>query len=314
MCAATTWSAQAMANDFPSRPIRILVGFSAGGSTDSVARYYAMKMSEILKSPVVIENKPGGSQLIAIRSVMSARPDGYTLYLASGSALSQGPGVRKDLPYDPLKDFSYVALLATAPGVIVITPNLPVKKFSDLVNYSKANPDKLNYGSSGIGSASHLQGEYLLKLSGIKATHVPFKADAEIMTSMSEGSIHFGISPIQGAQPPIAQGRVRALAVTGSKRVAMLPDVPSLSEVDVPGLEGIDPYTYYALVGPPGMPSDVVAKLNAVVNTVSKMPSAITYLQERGFEPVVSTPESLKEFVVKDLAKWKSFGEHVKLD
>jgi tripartite-type tricarboxylate transporter receptor subunit TctC len=302
------------AGEFPNKPIRLLLGFSAGGSTDTIARIYAARLTEVLNTPVIVENRAGGAQTIAIRVMMASPADGYTLFLGTASAMSQGPGVRNDLPYDPLKDFTPIALVGTIPGVIVASPKLPVKSIGDLVAYGKAHPDTLNYGSSGVGSASHLQMEYLAYLSGFKMAHIPYKADAEIMTGIAEGSVQLGFAPLQGALPLIQSGRVRALAVTGNKRIAAIPDVPTLTEADVPGLGVVDPYTYYALVGPRGMPQNVVDKINAAVNEVSKMPATIKAMHERMYEPGSGTPEDMQHFERQDLEKWRKFGATFKLD
>jgi tripartite-type tricarboxylate transporter receptor subunit TctC len=311
---AVVASCAAIAQDYPNRPIKLILGFSAGGSTDSIGRYYAQKMSELLKAPVVVDNKPGAGQIIAIKSVMAAPPDGYTLYLGSGSAFSQGPGVRNDLPYDPLKDMTLVGLVATAPGLIVVTPKLPVNSMQELISYAKEHPNELNYGSSGVGSASHLQGEYLKKLTGMQMAHIPYKADADIMREMTAGSVHVGLSPIQGAMSPIASGRVRALAVTGSRRIAGMPDVPSLKETNIKGLDGIDPYTYYGIAGPAGLPRPVVDKLNAAINAIAKSPEMVTHVREKLYaEPGSGTPESFRQYIEVDLKKWKEFGKFVKL-
>lgn len=304
----------AFGQQFPNRPIRVLIGFAAGGSTDAVARYYAQKMSERLKTPVIVDNKPGAGQIIAIKSVMAAPPDGYTLYLGSGSAFSQGPGVRKDLPYDPLQDFSLIGMVATAPGVILVAPNLPVTSLQELITYAKQHPGELNYGSSGVGSASHLQAEYLMKLADIKMAHIPFKADADIIRDLSTGTVHVGLTPIQGAMAPIASGRVKALVVTGSRRVKGLDNVPSLKETRTKGLDGIDPYTYYGLVGPPGLPSGIVAKLNEAINAVGNTIEGAAQVREKLFvEPGSGSPLAFKRYIEQDLAKWKEFGKVVKL-
>lgn len=314
-CTLAAGVGPANAQDFPAKPIRMLVGFSAGGSTDAVARLYAAKLAEVLKAPVIVENRAGGSQLIAIRAMMASPPDGYTLFLASASAMSQGPGVRTDLPYDPIKDFTPVALVGTTQGAIVASPTLPVQSMEDFLRYARQHPDKLNYGSSGIGSASHLQAEYMLNVAGIKMTHIPYKADSEIMTAMAEGSVQLGISPLQGALPVIQSGRVHVLAVTGSHRVAALPNVEALSEVaGVPGLSDIDPYTYYALMGPKGMPPAVVQKINAAVNEVSRMPQTIANMRAQLYEPATGSPDDLRAFIARDLEKWRAFSHKVKLD
>jgi len=304
----------ALSDTYPSRPIKIMIGFAAAGSTDAVARYYAQKMSEVLKGSVIVENKPGAGQLLAIRSLATAQPDGYTLYLGTASALSQGPGVRKDLPYNPLKDFTLIGMMASAPGVVVISNKLPVKTLRDLVKLSQAEGSNLNYGSSGVGAASHLQTEYLLKLTGMKMTHIPYKADADIMRELTAGTVHLGMSPVQGAMGSITSGRVKALAVTGPKRLKVLPDVPTLTESDFKGLEGIHPYSYYGLVGPVGLPAPIVAKLNDAINRVSSMPEVISHMQERlNFEPESGTPERLRKYIQEDMAKWAALGKVVKL-
>ncbi|MGT2509256.1 Bug family tripartite tricarboxylate transporter substrate binding protein [Cupriavidus basilensis] len=234
---AAVFSVAAHAAEYPARPIRILVGFAAGGSTDAIARFYAQKLALELKTPVVVENKPGAGQIVAIKSLMAAPADGYTLYMGTGSALSQTPGVQRGtLSYDPLKDFSMVGLVAAAPGVIVVNRDLPVRALRDLAAYSKANPTKLNFGSSGMGSASHLAGAYLSKVAGITMTHIPYKADADIVQAMYTGSVHIGIAPAQGAVAAISNGKVRALAVTGTHRVKSLPEVPSLAEAGISGV------------------------------------------------------------------------------
>jgi tripartite-type tricarboxylate transporter receptor subunit TctC len=302
------------ADTYPSKPIRIVIGFSAAGSTDTLARFYAQKLGEVLKASVIVENKAGGGQVIAIKTVMASPPDGYTLYLGSGSAFSQGPGVRKDLPYDPLKDLTLIGLVATAPGVIIAAPSLPVRSIAELVKYSNAHPTQLNYGSSGIGSASHLQGEYLISLAGIKMAHIPYKADAEIIREMAAGSVHMGMTPVQGAIAHISSGRVKALAVTGSRRLKGLPDVPSLAESGIKGLAGIDPYTYYGLAGPAGLPPATVNTLNEAINKVSKRPDVAAQLRERQFaEPGTGSPESFRSYIEEDLKKWREFGKVVKL-
>ena len=313
MCGAIA-APSAQADTYPSKPIRIVIGFSAAGSTDALARFYAQKLAEVLKASVIVENKAGGGQIIAIKTVMASPPDGYTLYLGSGSAFSQGPGVRKDLPYDPLKDLTLIGLVATAPGVIIAAPSLPVRSIGELVKYSNAHPTQLNYGSSGIGSASHLQGEYLISLAGIKMAHIPYKADAEIIREMAAGSVHMGMTPVQGAIAHISSGRVKALAVTGSRRLKGLPDVPSLAESGIKGLAGIDPYTYYGLAGPAGLPPAIVNTLNEAINKVSKNPDVAAQLRERQFaEPGIGSPDSFRRYIEEDLKKWREFGKVVKL-
>src|SRR4051812_19112167 len=315
VCIAAALPLQTAAQQFPSKPIRMVIGFGAGGATDVIARFYGQKWSEVLKTPVIIDNKPGAGQVIAIKTVTSAPADGYTLFLGTGSAFSQGPGVRADLPYDPLKDLSLIGLASNAPGVIVVTPDLPARSLRELIDYWKQNPSKLNYASSGLGSASHLQAEYLMHLTGIKMTHIPYKSAADITRELSVGTVHVGITPLESAVGPVTSGRVRALVVTGSRRQNALPNVPSIAESGVKGLEGIDPYTYYALAGPPTLPKSIVVTLNDTINRVSKAPDVAAQLREKLYnEPAVSSPDSVRKFVETDLAKWKKLRGLIKLD
>ncbi|WP_235430277.1 Bug family tripartite tricarboxylate transporter substrate binding protein [Cupriavidus pauculus] len=312
LTAMASISIPALADTYPSRPIRLLVGFAAGGTTDAIARFYAQKLAIELKAPVVVENKPGAGQIVAIRSLKAAAPDGYTVYMGTGSALSQSPGVRSDLPYDPSKDFTFVGLVGTAQGVIIVNKDVAAKSLGELVSYASKHPGQLNFGSSGIGSASHLAGEYMSKVSGMMMTHVPYKADADIVQAMYTGSVQVGIAPVQGAVTALTSGKVRALAVTGTRRVPALPAVPSVSEAGLKGFEGLDPYTYYGILGPIGMSDDAVRKLNAAINKVSSSPEVAAQVREKLYaEPATSTPQAFRKQVQDDLARWRQFGKLV---
>ncbi|MDW3682800.1 tripartite tricarboxylate transporter substrate-binding protein [Cupriavidus sp. CV2] len=301
-----------LADSYPSRPIRLLVGFAAGGTTDAIARFYAQKLSIELKTPVIVENKPGAGQIVAIRSLKASAPDGYTLYMGTGSALSQSPGVRNDLPYDPLKDFTFVGLVGTAQGVIIVNKDVPAKSLRDLVTYASKHPGQLNFGSSGIGSASHLAGEYMNKVSGMMMTHVPYKADADIVQAMYTGSVQVGIAPVQGAVTALTSGKVRALAVTGTHRVKAIPDVPSVSEAGIKGFDGLDPYTYYGMLGPAGMPDEAVRKLNEALNRVSLSPDVAAQVRDKLYaEPGTSTPQAFRKQVQDDITRWRQFSKLV---
>lgn len=314
VAAVSACALSALADTYPARPIKMIVGFAAGGTTDAIARFYAQKIGEELGTSIVVDNKPGAGQMLAIRSTLGAAPDGYTIYMGTASALSQSPGLRKSMPYDPLKDFSIIGLVASAPGVLVVSPQLPVRNLRELANLASAKEGKFNYGSSGVGASSHLQTEYLLNLTGIRMEHIPFKADADIMREISAGTVQMGIAPIQGARGSITSGKVRALAVTGTRRMAALPDVPSLTESDFKGLDGVDPYSYYGLLGPAGMAPEIVAKLNNAINQVSRKPDVVGHVQQRLYaEPAAGSPQAFREYIQRDLAKWRGFARHVSL-
>ena len=311
--AALSWPVHAQ-QQYPSRPIRLLLGFGPGGATDVVARFYAQKWTELLKTSVVVENRPSAGQLIAIKTTMSATPDGHTLFLGSGSAFSIGPGVAGDLPYDPLKDLALIGLVSTAPGVMIVAPSLPVRTVQELIEYAKQNPTKLNYASSGIGSASHLQTEYFMQLTGVKMTHIPYRSAADIVRELQVGTAHFGLTPLEASVASVASGRVRAIVGTGARRNKAMPDVPSIGEAGVKGLEGIDPYTYYGLAGPPNLPQAIIARLSETINTMWKNPDTVAHVREKLFnEPVTGTPESFRKFIETDIVKWSKLRGLVKL-
>ena len=299
---------------YPAKPIKIMIGLGAGGTADALSRYFAQKLTGALNTSVIVDNKPGAGQLVAINSLSASSPDGYTLGILAGSAFGQGPALRKEITYDPLKDFSIIGVIASAPGVIVIGKDLPVRTLKELVSYSLANPNKLNYASAGIGAASHLQVELLISLTGLKITHIPYKADADIMRELTAGTAQLGMSPIQGAMAHIGGGKVRALAVTGSRRNGALPDVPSLAESEFKGLEGVDPYSYYGFVGPKGLSPTVVGLLNDAANRISKTPEVVSFMQDRLFmEPGKGSPADFRAYIEKDLAKWKALRSVIKL-
>jgi len=313
--AAAVVARPSLAQPFPSRPIRMLVGFAAGGGADTIARLYAHKMQEVLGQSVIVDNRPGASQLLAIRPMMSSPPDGYTVTLATGSGLTQGPGVRKDLPYDPLKDFSLIGMVATAPGVFFVNPSLPIKSMRELIAYAKANPGKLNYGSAGVGAANHLQMEYVKQATKTSMEHIPYKSDQDVTREVAAGSVHVGLTIAQFAIPLVAAGKLRGLAVTGASRLSALPDVPSIAESGVAELKSIDNYTFYGLVGPSGMPAPVVERLNEAINKASTMPDVVSRMREQLFyEPSSGTPAALRRYLESELPKWRELGKSVKLE
>lgn len=299
---------------YPNRPIRIVVGFGAGGSADAIVRQYAIKMGELLQAPVVVENRPGANQLVAIRALQNAAPDGYTLYGATKSSLSQNPALRKDLGYDPLRDFSLIGMMATIPGVVFVNNEVPVKSIAELVAFAKANPGKLNYASAGLGSADHLAMEAFLHSTGTQMVHIPYKSASEQVREAIAGNVQVVIAPAAGIVPFIASGRVRALAVTAPTRLASLPEVPSIKETGVKGLGDIEPHTYIALAGPSGLPAPVVAQLNEAINKVSALPNfAARVRNELGSEPATGSPAALQQQVGYELARWRALAPSIRL-
>jgi tripartite-type tricarboxylate transporter receptor subunit TctC len=312
--AAALLALPALAQNFPSRPIKIIVAFGPGGTADTISRLYGQKMSDLLGTPVVIENKPGANQITAIRALMAAPPDGYTLYAATGSSLIQNPALRQGLPYDPLKDFTLVGMGVTNPGVIFVSPTLPIRNIKDLVAYGKAHPGKLNYGSAGLGTAGHLAAEALMSATGLKMTHIPYKADSEVIRETMAGNVHVGIFTTLNTVQAVKSGQIRAIAVTSEKRLPYLPDVEALPEAGMKNLTALDPHTFISFVGPAGMPPAVVAKLNEAINKVSSTPEVADRVRNTlHAEPGTLTPAAFRQFVEAQLAVWRDIGKTVKL-
>lgn len=311
--AAIFGPASAQTKSYPSKPITIMVGYSAGGGVDTVTRLYAAKLGDMLNVPIVVENRPGGSELLAATPVIKAKPDGYTLWMTTASSLARAPGVRTDLPYDPLKQLTFIARVARAEALYVVRNDLPVQSVSDLIAYAKANPGKLNYGSAGVGSSNHLLAEQLKILTNIDMQHVPYKSDMEVARELVAGRIDFGMAVTPFSGPFVKEGRIRALAITGMQRLESLPGIPTLEEVGVPQLKGLGPYLYYGLVGPANMPEDVVQTLNDAFNKIAAMPDFRQKLDTLYFQPLTGTPAEFRQIVSSDLAQWKEIGKTVKI-
>lgn len=312
-CAFAVAAAPAVAQQYPTRPIKILVGFAAGGGVDTVARAYAQKLQELLGVAVIVENRPGASELQAILPMIKSPPDGYTLMMTSASSLARGPGVRADLPYEPLRQMTFIAQAATVEAVYVVKNGLSVHTVPELLAYARANPGKLSYGSAGIGSSNHLLTEQLKMLTGTDLVHIPYKSDAEVAREMAAGTLDFAIAITSFTVPFVNDGKIRALAVTGSQRVAALPAVPTLDEGAVPELKGLGSYLFYGLVGPADLPQPIVAKLNEAMNKAAAAPEVIQRLETMKFHAASGSPADLKRLVERELPKWKEIGKTVKV-
>jgi tripartite-type tricarboxylate transporter receptor subunit TctC len=299
-------SPPALADSYPSKPITILIGFGAGGATDTVARLYSQRLSQVLGSSVIVENKPGANQLPAIRTLQAARPDGYTLMISGGSGLSQGPAVRTDLGYDPLRDFTLIGLIGSQPGLLVVGNAVPGKNVSDFIAYAKAHEGQLNYTSAGVGSAGHLESLYFAHLAGLQMAHIPYKSDADTSRELVAGSVQMGVLTAQFAIPLIKSGQVKGLLITTATRQPYLPDVPGLSEVNVSGIRDLDPYTYFGVIGPVGLPQEVVSRLSDAMNKIAAMPDFVSQMRATLYiDPVATSPASFRAFVEKELNKWR---------
>ena len=303
----------AAAQPLSDKPIRLMVGYSPGGGMDSLARLYAAKLPELLKVPVIVENRPGASEILAAQPVMRAPPDGHTLWIGSGGALVQGPGVRTDLPYDPIKDFTPIALIADGEAVFLVKKDSPLNSMGDLIAYARANPGKLAYGSAGMGSGSHLTAEYILALTGASALHVPYKGEADSVRDNIAGNLDVSMAMVATAVPLIKDGKLKPLGVTGTRRINALPALSTIAESGVPELKDVGSYTFYALMGPAGMAPDLVKQLNDAFNKVAQMPEVAQRLRDVSLRPGSGSPEAFRKQLQEDLAKWQKLRGKVKV-
>jgi len=289
----------ASAQTFPAKPIRMVVGYTAGGPTDTTARMVAQKMSEHVGQPVIVDNRAGASGTLGKERVATSPPDGYTLLvMSSGDAIVQALFAKT--PRDLELGFAPVTLMATGTYVLVVHPSVPVRNVKELVALAKSKPGKLTYGSSGIGSSVHLAGELLKVKANISMVHVPYKSSADSARAAAGGEVELSFPGIPGALPFMQTNKIRALAVTGMKRVGMMANVPTLNESGVPGY---DRYGWYGLLAPVGTPKEIIARLNGAVSDVVNVADMKTALNVQGLEPQTNTPEQFAAFIQNEVAE-----------
>ena len=296
--AATTF---VHAQNYPSRPLRMIVPTAPGGGTDFTGRLVAAKLSESLGQQVVVENRGGGGGSVGADNAAKSTPDGYTLLLGSIATHAVNPALYKKLPYDHLKDFAPVSLIGTVPNAMVVHPSVPVKSMQEFISYAKANPGKINYGSSGVGSPPHLSMELLRSMTGINLVHVPYKGAGPALADLLGGQVQAMCTSLAGLINFIKSGRVRALGVTTAKRNPQLPEVPTIVESGVPGYEVT---IWYAVFAPVATPKAIVQKLNAEMVKALNAPEMKERMALQGMDPAPSTPAELAAFVKAETVKW----------
>lgn len=284
---------------FPTRPIRIIVPFAAGGTTDILARLVAEPLAEILGQPVVIENRTGAAGAIGSAAVAQSPPDGYTLVLATIGTHSVNGLLTRGIGYDAVTDFTPITLLAKLPNVLVINPSIPARSVAELLAYCRANPSSRTYASPGIGTAGHLAGEILRVASGLDLVHVPYRGSSQLLTDIVAGRVPFAFDYLPSSLPFIRAGTVRGLAVTAPQRVAILPQVPTMAEE---GFAQFDITTWYAVFGPARMNADVVARLNRAFAEAG--PRVRGKLDDLGTQLSLSSPSGLAEFQAHEIDRW----------
>jgi tripartite-type tricarboxylate transporter receptor subunit TctC len=289
------------AQNYPARAITLVIPFAPGGSTSIVGRAIADKLSEGLGEKVVVDNRPGAGGTVGTKAVAKSDPDGYTLLLGYTGTLAIGPSLYKNLGYDPRKDFAPIGMIGNAPNSLVVHPSFPAKTVAELVAHAKANPDKVNFGSAGAGTASHITGEYFARAAGIKLVHIPYKGTGPALTDLLGGHIPMAFAPIPASHPNVSAGRLRALAVTSMTRSGLLPDVPTMIEA---GLSGFDASLYYGLVAPSGTPRPIIDRLNKALRDALASDEVKKQLGNDGTEITPGTPEDYAGFIDKDEKKW----------
>jgi tripartite-type tricarboxylate transporter receptor subunit TctC len=286
---------------YPERPVKIIVPFAPGGIADGTARLIAAELSARFGQPVLVENRPGGAAIIGTQAVAKAPADGYTLLMGSTNVSTNG-ALYKKLPYDAEKDLTPVALALTLPGAIITHPSLPVKNFGELIAYARRNPEKISYASVGLGSFSHLAVEGLTQRAAVKMVHVPYKGYAPAITSVLSGETELLASDLQGALPYLQAGKLNVLAVTGTKRVSVLPDVPTVQEA---GIKDYQAVAWLGVLAPAGTPAPIVSLLNAEINKAMQKPNVVHRYTEQGIDLFTGDPNAFKKFLDENRAAWE---------
>jgi tripartite-type tricarboxylate transporter receptor subunit TctC len=299
--AAFARSRPASAEDYPARPVTLIIPFPPGGSTTIVIRSVSDKLGEALGQQIIIDNRAGAGGTVGTRALAKSEPDGYTIGLGYTGTLAIGPNLYANVGYDPRKDFAAIGRIGTAPNTLVVHPSFPAKNVQEFVAYAKANPGKVSFGSAGIGTVSHVCGEYFASSTGIKLVHIPYKGTGPALSDLIGGHIPVAFAPIPATYSNAKSGNMRMLAVTSLKRSTLAPEVPTIAEQGVPGFEAV---LRYALVGPAGIPRPIVEKLNKALNTALAGDEVRKRLALEGAEPLPGTPEEYAADLDKEVTLW----------
>ena len=294
-------AAGAAAQPYPSKPIRLVVPFPAGGTTDILAREVGQRLSLSLGQPVVIDNRPGAAGNIGSELVAKSAPDGYTLLMATVGTHAINPNLYARMPYDHVKDFAPVVLVAGVPNVLEVTPSLPVHSVADLIKLAKEKPGQINFASSGSGTSIHLSGELFKTMAGVDMTHVPYKGSAPAITDLIGGQVQVMFDNLPSSLQQIKAGKLRAIAVTSAQRAPALPDIPTIAESGLPGFEAT---SWFGIVAPAGTPPTIIARINADVNQWLQSPEAKEKLLAQGAVAAGGSPEQFAAYIHAETEKW----------
>jgi tripartite-type tricarboxylate transporter receptor subunit TctC len=291
----------AQAHTYPSKPIRLVVPFPPGGTTDILARTVGQKMTEVWGQPVVIDNRPGAGGNIGSDQVAKAAPDGYTLLMGTISTHAINPSLYKKLPFDPVRDFAPVSRIGTLPNILIVHPSVPVTSVKELIELAKSKPGELNFASSGVGTSLHLSGELFNSMAGVKLVHVPYKGSSPALADLLGGQVKIMFDNLPSALPHVKAGKLKPLAVTSAKRATVLPEVPTVMESGLPGFEVT---SWFAVFVPAKPPTEIVAKLNGEIVKILNSGDVKEKLAQIGVDPAPTTPEALAAFAKAETEKW----------
>ena len=299
---------------WPTRALSIIVPYSAGGATDILARKIAEGLTQELGKPVIVENRAGAGGILGTTVAANAKPDGYTLFFGQVSSHGIAPNLSLAAKYDPVKDFEPIVWIDSIPNILVVRKDLPVHSVDEWIAYAKANPDKLNFASSGIGSSTHLSGEMFKAQTGVQMTHIPYPGSSGALMSVVSGQTDLMFDNMPSAYPQVTNGRVKALAVTTQKRSPLAPDVPTIAEsTKSANLSKFEATAWFGLFAPAGTPKPIIQRINAAVNDMLKKPEMVKFIGDGGGIIEGGTPEDLAKHVNSELSKWKTVIEDAKL-
>jgi tripartite-type tricarboxylate transporter receptor subunit TctC len=303
LLSAVAMLASAQAQDYPTRPITLVVPFPPGGSTSVVARIVAERMSAALGQQIVVDNRGGAGGTIAARAFVNAAPDGYTIFLGYSGTIAVAPSLYPNVGFDPRKDFAPIGRIGSAPAVLVVHPSFPARSVAELIALAKEKPGAVNFGSAGVGSLTHIAAELFASMAGVKLMHIPYKGSGPVLSDLLGGHIPMSFTPIPVAHGPVAAGMLRALAVTSAKRTGLLPEVPTVAETGLPGYEAV---LRYGLLAPKGTPRPIVERLNKELRAALQSEEVLKRLATEGAEPLPSTPEEYAADIDQEEAKWSA--------
>ena len=302
VAAAAAIAGPALAQSYPAKPVRLIVPFPPGGNTDVLGRLMAQKLTDALGQQFFVENRPGASGVIGADAAAKSPPDGYTIFFGTTGVLSSAPALRATLSYDPVKSFAPISALAGAPVVVTVSSAMPVSSLKEFIEYAKARPGKLTYGSAGVGHFLHVAGEAFNAAAGVQLFHVPYKGVDQALVDLLAGRLDVMIDTIVIYAPHVQSGKLKALAVGQGKRLSRIPELPTTAEAGLPGYEFA---SYFGLLAPAGTPPEIVRRLNTETVKALAAPDIVDSLGKMGLEPAPTTPEQYAILIAEDLAKWK---------